>query len=149
MHEADLASSDLQERARCGSSVRAELQQEDVSRNQSSGSGSSGSFQFVASDTAAYTDLAAIEVVINSVFSGAQACYLRYDQSPNRLWLVNDAGALFTGPPRSRSLVEKQPRLGVSKPRRLIACLLGSVAFAIGRPAASTCRRRASAASRA
>jgi hypothetical protein len=93
MHEADLASSDLQERARCGSSVRAELQQEDVSRNQSSGSGSSGSFQFVASDTAAYTDLAAIEVVINSVFSGAQACYLRYDQSPNRLWLVNDAGA--------------------------------------------------------
>src|SRR5204863_254784 len=69
-----------------------------VSVTPSSGSGASGSFQFVASDTAGYADLAAMEVIIAGSFSGSGSCYLRYDRAANRLWLVNDAGTQFTGP---------------------------------------------------
>ena len=79
-----------------------------VSVTPSSGSGGSGTFQFVVSDTAGYTDLLAMEAVINSGLSLAGACYLRYDRGPNLLWLVNDAGAVFTGP----------AALGVATPRR-------------------------------
>jgi glucose/arabinose dehydrogenase len=63
-----------------------------------SGLGIGGTFQFQASDAAGYTDLAAIEVIISTGFSASGACYLRYEQAGNRLWLVDDAGRQFTGP---------------------------------------------------
>jgi hypothetical protein len=69
-----------------------------VSVTPSSGSGASGAFQFVVSDTSGFADLTAMEIVINSNFSGAQACYLRYDPPSNQLFLVNDAGNQFMGP---------------------------------------------------
>src|SRR5205085_846798 len=69
-----------------------------VSVTPSSGSGTSGSFQFVASDTAGYADLAAIEVIIAGSSSGSGSSYLRYDRGAKRVWLVNDAGAQFSGP---------------------------------------------------
>jgi hypothetical protein len=69
-----------------------------VSATPSSGSGGNGTFQLAVSDTAGYADLAAMEAIVNGSFSGAQACYLRYDRPANRLWLVNDAGNQFMGP---------------------------------------------------
>ena len=69
-----------------------------ISVSPASGSGSSGSFQFVASDPVGYTDVTTMEAVINASLVPANACYLRYERAANRLWLANEAGSQFTGP---------------------------------------------------
>jgi len=57
-----------------------------------SGSGSTQSFSFVFSDAFGASDLSAVQVIVNAVFTGAQACYLSVDVVHSAAYLVNDAG---------------------------------------------------------
>ncbi len=50
-------------------------------------------FTFQFADTAGASDLAVLNVLINSALDGRVACYLAYVQQGNTLYLVNDAGA--------------------------------------------------------
>ena len=55
-----------------------------VSVTPAAGSGASGAFQFVASSASGFGDIAAMEAIINGVFSGAQACYVRYERADRK-----------------------------------------------------------------
>ncbi len=61
-----------------------------------SGAGISRTFQFQASDTAGYADIAAMEMIIGS--GTGPACYVRWERASNRLWLAGDDANSFTGP---------------------------------------------------
>ena len=69
-----------------------------VSVTPASGSGSSQTFSYLFSDPDGFGDIAAAVMLLNSSLNGANACYLTYERSTNRLWLQNDAGTLGLGP---------------------------------------------------
>ena len=69
-----------------------------VSITPASGSGSSGSFQAVASDAAGYADLASVELLFGASANQPNSCDLKYDRTVSRLWLLNDAGTSWIGP---------------------------------------------------
>ena len=62
-----------------------------------SGNGSSQTFTAVFSDVAGASDLQAARILINSSFSGTNACYLVYKAGTGVLNLLSDAGALQSG----------------------------------------------------
>jgi len=47
---------------------------------------------FSFSDTNGYQDLGVLNILINDVLDGRQACYIAYSRPLNTLYLVNDAG---------------------------------------------------------
>ena len=55
-------------------------------------SGASQSYTFQFADTAGYTDLTVLNVLINNALDGRQACYIAYVQQSNTLILVDDIG---------------------------------------------------------
>jgi len=57
-----------------------------------SGTGSTESFTFQFSDLAGYQNLSVVNVLINSVLDGRNACYLAYVVAAQTLYLVDDAG---------------------------------------------------------
>ncbi|HYW43116.1 MAG TPA: hypothetical protein VE959_09685 [Bryobacteraceae bacterium] len=57
------------------------------------GSGSSSTFVFTFSDPRGWQDLDVVNVLVNSVLDGRQACYLAYSRTDGVLYLVNDAGS--------------------------------------------------------
>jgi hypothetical protein len=63
-----------------------------VSVTPSSGTGSSQTFAMTYSDSAGVSDLTLIKSIINTSASGANACYVIYYPSSNRMFLYNDAG---------------------------------------------------------
>jgi hypothetical protein len=54
-------------------------------------------FTFLFEDSAGYQDLGVVNMLINNVLDGRQACYLAYSQPANMLFLVDDAGSGFAG----------------------------------------------------
>src|SRR5207237_194129 len=52
----------------------------------------------VYSDTAGYTSLGYVHLLINSGLNAAHACYLVYQRSSNTLLLRDDAGTSWLGP---------------------------------------------------
>ena len=74
-----------------------------VSVTPSSGSGFLQTFTAVFSDPAGASDILAARVLINSSFSGTNACFIYYTASGNMLYLLSDAGALQTGVPAGTS----------------------------------------------
>jgi hypothetical protein len=69
-----------------------------VSVTPASGSGASQTFSYVFSDPNGYTDLAAVQMLVHSVLSGAGGCWIYYSRAANRFWLANDAGTAWLGP---------------------------------------------------
>ncbi|HYW47208.1 MAG TPA: hypothetical protein VE959_30355 [Bryobacteraceae bacterium] len=64
------------------------------------GSGSSQGFTFTFTDAKGWQDIGIVNVLINDVLTGSQACYLAYSQPLNVLYLVNDQGTgLLSGSP--------------------------------------------------
>jgi len=63
-----------------------------VSLNPTSGSGSTGTFTFVASDPNGVGDLSSVAIVVNLFLSASQSCYARYYVANNAVFLQNDAG---------------------------------------------------------
>ena len=61
-----------------------------VSVTPASGSGLTQSFSFVYSDTNGFADIASVNVLINSSFSGLNACWVYYSRAANTLWLARD-----------------------------------------------------------
>src|SRR6185295_16721842 len=47
---------------------------------------------FTITDTAGFTNLGVINVLVNDFLDGRNACYLAYSEAANSLFLVNDAG---------------------------------------------------------
>ncbi|HYW47209.1 MAG TPA: hypothetical protein VE959_30360 [Bryobacteraceae bacterium] len=47
---------------------------------------------FTFNDPAGWQDIGVVDILINSVLDGRQACYLAFSQPANLLYLVNDAG---------------------------------------------------------
>src|SRR5579884_1586005 len=62
------------------------------------GAGTSQTFAFQFSSAAGYSDLAEVFGSINSTVNGAGGCRVEYQQSTNRLYLLNDAGTGWQGP---------------------------------------------------
>ena len=56
------------------------------------GTGGTQSFTFQFSDQSGYQALGVVNVLINNVLDGRNACYLAYSVNSNRLFLVDDAG---------------------------------------------------------
>jgi hypothetical protein len=69
-----------------------------VSVSPSSGTGSSGTFGFLFSDSAGASDVAMIQILINGTFSGASACYVTLFPAGGSLYLYNDAATTLVGP---------------------------------------------------
>jgi len=68
-----------------------------------SGSGFRQKFSFGFSDRNGYTDLAAVQVLINSDLAPANGCYVHFDRKVAAVWLTNDKGDAGAGPlPLSR-----------------------------------------------
>jgi len=63
-----------------------------VSLTPNSGSGSTATFTFVASDPNGVGDLNSVAIVVNSFLSASQTCYARYFPGNNQVFLQNDAG---------------------------------------------------------
>jgi len=63
-----------------------------VAANPAAGNGGTQSFTFQFSDPAGYQNLSVVNVLINSVLDGRNACYLAYEVQANKLDLVDDAG---------------------------------------------------------
>ncbi len=61
-------------------------------------SGASQAFTFQLSDPDGYQDLGVINVLINNVLDGRQACYIAYSRPLNVVYLVNDAGDALLAP---------------------------------------------------
>ena len=77
-----------------------------VSVSPASGSGTSPTFTFAFSDSGGYQNLSVVDVLINNVLDGRQACYVAFQAtgaSSGTVLLVNDAGAAG-GPFQSLSL---------------------------------------------
>jgi hypothetical protein len=64
----------------------------------SSGTGSSGTFSFVFSDSNGASNLGMVQVLINGTFSGAPACYVTVYTADRSVVLFNDAGTALLGP---------------------------------------------------
>jgi len=73
-----------------------------------SGSGMSQSFTFTYSDSAGAQNLSVVNVLINKVLDGRNACYLAYVVSTSTLVLVDDAGD--AGGPYAGSVALGNPR---------------------------------------
>jgi len=63
-----------------------------VAANPAAGSGPSQNFTFQFSDAAGYQMLGVVNVLINSVLDGRNACYLAYSVPLQTLYLVDDSG---------------------------------------------------------
>jgi streptogramin lyase len=63
-----------------------------VAANPASGSGNAESFTFQFSDPSGYQNLGVVNVLINSVLDGRNACYLAYVVPSQTLYLVDDGG---------------------------------------------------------
>jgi hypothetical protein len=60
----------------------------------SSGSGTSKTFSFVFADPSGYQSLSGVHVLVNSSFTGANACWIYYDAVGKAVWLAsNDASS--------------------------------------------------------
>ncbi|HYW47284.1 MAG TPA: PPC domain-containing protein [Bryobacteraceae bacterium] len=69
-----------------------------VSVSPASGSGSSQVLSFTFNDSSGWQDLDVVNILINNVLDGRNACYLAYSRSAGVLYLVADnGGALSTG----------------------------------------------------
>jgi len=69
-----------------------------VSVSPASGSGSSQVMVFTFNDSSGWQDLGVVNVLINNVLDGRNACYLAYSRSAGVLYLVaDDGGTLSTG----------------------------------------------------
>jgi hypothetical protein len=64
----------------------------------SSGSTTNATLTAVYSDTAGYTSLGYVHLLINSGVVASNACYVAYQRSGNTLILLNDAGSGWLGP---------------------------------------------------
>src|SRR5712692_3316408 len=62
-----------------------------VSVTPSSGTGSSQTFSYVFSDPNGFTDIVSAQMLVGP-FSAANSCYMYFERSTNRLWLVDDSG---------------------------------------------------------
>jgi len=63
-----------------------------VAADPAAGGGAAHNFTFQFSDPAGYQNLSVVNVLINSVLDGRNACYLAYEVQANKLDLVDDAG---------------------------------------------------------
>jgi len=62
------------------------------------GSGASATFQFDIWEPNGYSDVRLGLIVLNSVLSAGQSCYLYYDRASRSIWLASDAGSTWIGP---------------------------------------------------
>jgi hypothetical protein len=62
-----------------------------VSASPSSGSGISQTFSFVFSDPYGYQSLAGVHALVNSTYTGTNACWIYYDAVNRSLWLAQDS----------------------------------------------------------
>ncbi len=63
----------------------------------SAGEGRRAVIEIASSDPNGVRDLNLIQVLVNHDLSGVKACYLSYDATANRLWLIADAGSGSAG----------------------------------------------------
>jgi hypothetical protein len=63
-----------------------------------SGAGSAASFYFTYSDANGHANIHSARVLIHQQLFGANACYVYYTKTDNRLWLHNDAANQLIGP---------------------------------------------------
>lgn len=69
-----------------------------VSVTPSSGSASTQTFGFLASDPNGFTDLSTIYMLVNATLNWPASCYTSYVRSSNTLWLLNDTATVWLGP---------------------------------------------------
>ena len=69
-----------------------------ISVTPASGTGASQSFSFLYSDPNGFSDLPAVEMLINSSVALNNACYLRYDRGLNNVSLRNDSNTGWLTP---------------------------------------------------
>ena len=67
-----------------------------VSVTPTSGSGLQQTFSFLASDGVGATDLSTIYAMFNATFSGINSCMVEYSRPANTLYLLNDAGIVWS-----------------------------------------------------
>ncbi len=68
-----------------------------VSVSPAFGSGSSQTFSFTFTDPYGSSDMAKVQVLMQTQITGSSACYLGYTPSTNTIQLVNDAGTGYVG----------------------------------------------------
>ncbi len=61
-----------------------------IAATPSSGTGANQTFTFVFSDPNGYQSLSGVHVIVNSLISGTNGCWLYYDTPSNSLWLASD-----------------------------------------------------------
>ncbi len=69
-----------------------------LSLSPSSGSGSSATFAFTFSDPAGALDIGMVQMLFNSTFSGAPACYVTVFPGAGTVYVFNDSGTALIGP---------------------------------------------------
>jgi hypothetical protein len=69
-----------------------------LSVSPASGSGSSATFRFDTWDPNGHPDMTIGLIVVNSVLSPSQSCYVYYAPALRSVWLANDAGNAWFGP---------------------------------------------------
>ncbi len=67
-----------------------------ISVTPTSGSGLQQTFSFLASDGLGATDLSTIYAMFNATFSGINSCMVEYCRPANTLYLLNDAGIVWS-----------------------------------------------------
>ncbi len=95
-----------------------------VSVSPSSGFGASQTFAFRVADPSGHENLGTMLVVINSVLSAANSCYLYYSASANMLALASDAGDGWSNPVAlgaGVTLENRQCRVNVSTASRTLS----------------------------
>lgn len=69
-----------------------------VSVSPATGNGASQTFSYTFSDENGFSDLVAVQLLVNETLKASSGCYLYYSRASNSLYLVNDAGTVWMGP---------------------------------------------------